>query len=120
AQEVSSLRPDPRSGSARAVVVKDVPLVHTAQILPLDAGGRVASPNDVPGQAQRVVALLKQVLESSGSDLGRLVRLNVYATDRDHFPVVREVLSRPLAGMPTLPAVTWSVTPLPRAGAAVA
>jgi enamine deaminase RidA (YjgF/YER057c/UK114 family) len=120
AQEISSLRPDPRSGSARAVVVKDVPLVHTAQILPLDAGGRVASPNDVAGQAERVVALLRQVLESSGSDLGRLVRVNVYATDRARFAVVREVLSRTLAGIPTLPAATWSVTPLPRAGAAVA
>jgi enamine deaminase RidA (YjgF/YER057c/UK114 family) len=48
------------------------------------------------------------------------VRINVYATHRDHLPVVREVLSRTLAGMPTLPAVTWSVTPLPRTGAALA
>src|SRR5215831_14759806 len=119
-QEITSLRPDPRTGSARAAVVKDVPLVHIAQILPLDADGQVALPNDVAGQAERVIALFKRVLESSGSDLERLVRVNVYATHRDHLPVVREVLSRTLAGMPTLPAMTWSVTPLPRRGAAVA
>jgi enamine deaminase RidA (YjgF/YER057c/UK114 family) len=119
-QEITSLHPDPRTGSARAAVVKDVPLVHTAQILPLDADVRVASPDDVAGQAERVIALFKRVLESSGSHLDRLVRVNVYATHRDHLPVVREILSRTLAGMPTLPAVTWSVTPLPRRGAAVA
>jgi enamine deaminase RidA (YjgF/YER057c/UK114 family) len=119
-QEITSLRPDPRTGSARAVVVKDVPLVHTTQVLPLDADGRVASPNDVAGQAERVIALFKRVLESSGSDLDRLVRINVYATHRDSFPIVRDVLSRTLGGMPTLPAATWMVTPLPRVGAAVA
>jgi enamine deaminase RidA (YjgF/YER057c/UK114 family) len=119
-QEITSLRPDPRTGSARATVVQDVPLVHTAQILPFDADGRVASPNDAAGQAERVIALFKRVLESSGSGLNRLVRVNTYATHRDHLPVVREVLSRILAGMPTLPAVTWSVTPLPRSGALVA
>ena len=120
AQEITSLHPDPRTGSARAVVVKDVPLIHTAQILPLDADGRVAPTDDVAGQAERVVALLKRVLESSGSDMGRLVRVNVYATDRAHFAVIREVLSRNLAGSSSLPAVTWSVTPLPRPGAVVA
>jgi enamine deaminase RidA (YjgF/YER057c/UK114 family) len=120
AQEISSLYLEPRAGSARAVTVKDVPLVHTAQILPLDADGRVASPNDVRRQVDRLFDLLKRVLESSGGDLGRLVRVNVYATDRDHFAVVREVLSRTLAGMRTLPAATWSVTPLPKVGAAIA
>jgi enamine deaminase RidA (YjgF/YER057c/UK114 family) len=120
AQEITSLHPDPQSGSARVVVVKDVPLLHTAQILPLDADGHVASPNDVAGQARRVVALLKRVLESSDSGLDRLVRVNVYATHRDHLTGVREVLSKTLAGSATLPAVTWSVTPLPKSGVAVA
>jgi enamine deaminase RidA (YjgF/YER057c/UK114 family) len=120
AQDISSLHPDHRTGSARAVVVKDIPLVHTAQILPIDADGLVPHPDDVAGQVERVVALLRRVLEASGSDLGRLVRVNVYATDRDHFPVVGRILSRTLAGTPTLPAVTWSVTRLPRVGAAVA
>jgi enamine deaminase RidA (YjgF/YER057c/UK114 family) len=120
AQEITSLRPDPRSGSAGAVVVKDVPLIHTCQILPLDPDGRVAEPGDVAAQAARVITLLKQVLESSDSGLGRLVRVNVYATDRDHFSAIRDVLVKALAGTRTLPAVTWSVTPLPKAGAAVA
>ena len=120
AQEITSLHPDPRTGSARATIVPDVPLVHTAQILPLDAAGRVVSPTDAAAQAERVVALLRQVLESSDSRLDRLVRVNVYATRREHLPVIRDVLSKALAGSPTLPAVTWSVTPLPKGGAAVA
>jgi enamine deaminase RidA (YjgF/YER057c/UK114 family) len=120
AQDIISLNPDLQSGSARAVVVKDVPLVHTAQILPLDADGHVASPHDVAGQTRRVIALFKRVLESSDSGLDRLVRINVYATHRDHLPVVRDVLSKTLAGSPTPPAVTWSVTPLPKSGAVVA
>jgi enamine deaminase RidA (YjgF/YER057c/UK114 family) len=120
AQDITSLRPDPRSGSAGAVVVQDVPLVHTAQLLPLDAGGRVVSPDDATAQARRVVEVLKEVLASSDSSLGRLVRVNVYATRRDHLAVVRDVLARELAGVKNLPSVTWSVTPLPKAGAAVA
>lgn len=120
AQQITSIQPTPRLGLARAVVVEDVPQVHTAQILPLDTGDRVASPGDVAAQSVRVVELLAEVLAGSGSDLGRLVRVNVHATDRDHFPVVQKTLAAKLAGMPTLPAVTWSVTPLPKAGALVA
>jgi enamine deaminase RidA (YjgF/YER057c/UK114 family) len=119
-QEITSIRPDPRSGSAGAVVVRDLPLVHTAQLLPLDAGGEVVSPDDAKAQAERVVGALNRVLESCGSDPGRLVRVNVYATRRDHLPAMRDALAKSLAGRRSLPAVTWSVTPLPRAGASVA
>lgn len=120
AQEITALHPDPTSGSARAVVVGDVPLVHTAQIFPIAAEGRGGATDEARAQATTAVERLAKVLDASGSDLGHLVRLNVFATDREDFSTVRDVLAEKLGRLPTLPAVTWTVTPLAKPGARVA
>src|SRR5688572_7624076 len=73
---------EPRHGLSRAVVVGDVPLLHTAQILPRSSDGNIAT-GDAAAQMQVALEILEALLKQSGSGLDQLVRLNVYAVDMD-------------------------------------
>jgi hypothetical protein len=41
------IEPDGATGSSGAVIVNDVPLAHTTQVLPLDKSGRIAGREDI-------------------------------------------------------------------------
>src|SRR4051794_33707180 len=74
------IAPDERSSTSAAVVVEGTtPLVHTTQVLPLDARGEVVGPGDAETQAGVVLDRLEAGLRDAGSGLGRLVRVHVYA-----------------------------------------
>ena len=110
---------DAPEGMSQAVIVEDVPLVHTRQLLPLDAGGQLVGAGAVDAQIEQVLDNLEAVLEDAGSDLESLVRLNVYALAPPTIDRVRELLSRRLAAS-VRPTITSVLTPLPHRGAAVA
>lgn len=92
-------------------------LVFTAGQVPLDPeSGRIVE-GDVVVQAGRVIKNLSAVLREAGSDLGRVLRLDVYLTDLSGFPAVNEYLSGIFPNEP--PArVTVEVSALPM-GAAI-
>lgn len=58
-----------------AVIVDDVPLVHTAQVF-----GTAANPQDALKSA---LTQLDEVLKAAGSDLSRTAKLNLYAANDD-------------------------------------
>src|SRR5438105_11575417 len=71
--------PDAATGGAVAVVVPpDLPLIHTAQLLPLDAQGRLVGRGGAPEQVEQVLRNLAAALMAAGSSMDRLVKVHVY------------------------------------------
>ena len=87
--------------------------------MPLDREGKLVGKGSVDKQVEQVLNNLDAVLTASGSSLGQLVRLNVYALAPPTVDRVREQLAGRLepAVRPTLTAV---LTPMPRRDALVA
>jgi len=110
---------DAPEGMSQAVIVQGVPLVHTRQLLPLDAAGKLVAEGSDDKQIGQVLTNLEAVLKESGSGLNRLVRLNIYALSPATVTRVRELLSKRL-GPEVRPAITSVLTPLPHRGALVA
>ena len=110
---------DAPAGMSQAVVVEGHPLVHTRQFMPLDRDGKIVGNDSLDEQIAQVLDGLDEVLKSSGSSLGRLVRLNVYAIEPSTVDRVREQLAQRID--PTVrPAITAVLTPMPHRGALVA
>ena len=110
---------DAPAGMSQAVVVQGHPLVHTRQLMPLDAEGKPVGKNAADEQIKQVLDNLEAVLGASGSSLAQLVRLNVYALDPSTVDGVREQLAKRLEPA-VRPAITSVLTPLPHRDALVA
>ena len=61
---VRSIEPDDRTGSSLAVVVDDVALIHTAQVIAAGQGG-------AQKQAEEVLSKLDSVLKAANGSLDR-------------------------------------------------
>jgi enamine deaminase RidA (YjgF/YER057c/UK114 family) len=110
---------DAPAGMSQAVIVQGHPLVHTRQLLPLNREGKLVGEDSVDRQVQQVLDNLDAVLSDSGSTLGQLVRLNVYALAPPTVDRVRNELRRRLP--PAIrPAITAVLTPMPHRDALVA
>lgn len=99
------IEPRPASGDSLAVVVPDLPLVHTAQLLPVDANGRVQHAGDAPAQTRWLLDELAKVLQQAGSSNESLVRLHLCVKDDATAQQVRQELARRFSGT-NKPAVT--------------
>jgi enamine deaminase RidA (YjgF/YER057c/UK114 family) len=110
---------DAPQGMSQAVIVQGLPLVHTRQLLPLDAAGKLVGEGSVDAQIEQVLTNLEAVLKDSGSGLDRLVRVHIYALAPATVTRVRELLSKRLAPA-VRPAISAVQTPLPLRGALVA
>ncbi len=107
------------AGIAQAVIVQGHPLVHTRQLLPFDDAGNIVGADSADIQIEQVLANLQLVLAKSGSDLNKLVRLNVYANAPETADRVRELIRERLDAS-VRPAFTAVQTPLADANALVA
>ena len=105
------IEPDDEKGMSEAVIVEDVPLVHTVQVM--DAKG------DVRTQTDSVLSKLDDILKSAGSSLGEVCKLNVYVAKDEDVPAVQKVLASRF-NAEAKPAVTFVATRLPESGALVA
>jgi enamine deaminase RidA (YjgF/YER057c/UK114 family) len=110
---------DAARGTARAVVVEDGALVHTALLLPEDAEGRLQGEGDSERQATRVLENLQAALVAARTSVDHLVRLHVYLTDASVTPVIERLLAKRFAGAHK-PAVTFVETAPVRKGVLVA
>jgi len=102
-----------------AVVVDKMPLVHTSQLFPLDADGELVGEGLADKQIEQVLANLESVLQDSGSEMAKLVRVNVYASSTSIVKGFHQELSKRL-GPNIRPAITSVLTPLPHRGVMVA
>ncbi|HUT14408.1 MAG TPA: RidA family protein [Thermoguttaceae bacterium] len=110
---------DAPAGMSQAVIVQGHPLVHTRQLLPVDREGKLVGEGSVDKQVEQVLDNLDAVLVASGSSLGQLVRLNVYALAPPTVDRVREQLTGRLESS-VRPAITAVLTPMPHRDALVA
>jgi enamine deaminase RidA (YjgF/YER057c/UK114 family) len=109
---------DAAPGTSLAVIVDDMPLAHTVQMLPLDAAGNLIGEGDPAKQAEQVLANLDQVLRRAQSGLGNAVKLNVYLARDEVLPEVQRALAKSVSG-PVKPAVAFVTGDLPLPGALV-
>ncbi len=102
-----------RSG---AIVVKgSAALVHTAQLLPLDAYGKLGDTNQ---HVEAVFNLLDKVLEAAQASRETVVKLNLYVARDDVTAGVRAEINRRFGQ--NLPAVAFVRGNLPQKGALLA
>jgi enamine deaminase RidA (YjgF/YER057c/UK114 family) len=112
-----SIEPNEKTGSSAAVEVGDVPLVHTAQILPLRDDQ--PPPREPLDQVARVLENIDTVLREFDSGLELSVKLNWYVASADLVPHVHTALASRFRGV-SKPAVSMVVTRLPHPQSLVA
>jgi len=121
AEDLSGIRviqPDARSGSAGAVIVPDLPLAHTTQLLP-EKDGKLVSPRPEQQMDFLLREKLPTVLALAGSEANGVVKLNFYLSTPDVLPVVQRAVARQFSGEHK-PAVSYVTTALPLSEAMVA
>jgi reactive intermediate/imine deaminase len=67
--------------------------VYLSGQIPLDPSTMQLVEGDMRTQIGRVFENLKAVAEAAGGSLQQAVKLNVYLTDLNHFPLVNEVMA---------------------------
>ena len=106
-------------GGAQAVRIEGAALIHTGQSLPTDPAGSVDRTEGAGAQVRRALANLARALESAGSSLEQLVRLNAVTADpRAASALASEIQAR--FRLDSRPAVTLVEGKLPIKGALVA
>lgn len=95
-----------------AVIVDRMPLVHTRQLFPFDADGKLGGKDSPDKQIEQVLDNLEAVLNDAGSSMDRLVRVNVYALSAEVVARLHERLEERLDA-PVRPAITSVLTPMP-------
>jgi len=116
---IQCVEPNPETGMSAAVSVGNLPLAHTAQMLPLDRTGTLVGKGDVAAQTGQVLSNLAAVLTAANSDLAATIKLNVYLAQGEVMPVVQQIIARHFQG-PIKPAASFVVGSLPEPGALVA
>lgn len=117
--KIRVLEAPPEGGAARAVAVDDLPLAHTAQLLPLDPQGKLAGGNDFAAQADQVFKNLAAALGEVGSSFDQIVKLNLYIAKDELAAQTEELVNKRFRGE-VRPAVSLVVTRLPAPGALIA
>jgi enamine deaminase RidA (YjgF/YER057c/UK114 family) len=97
--------------------VADVPLVHTATLLPY-ARGKTAADPDVGRQTDQLLSNIEQALDLGGSSLARIAKLNLSVREPEMVAPVEAALARRFSGKP-MPAVTLVVGLQPGSGVLV-
>jgi enamine deaminase RidA (YjgF/YER057c/UK114 family) len=115
-----SIAGNPSSGVARAVIVEEGALVHTALMYPDNASGDLEGAGDASVQAARVLSNIDLALKEARTTLNHLVRLHVYVADQSVTSQIDKFLAERFGARETKPAVTFVETAMPRAGILVA
>jgi enamine deaminase RidA (YjgF/YER057c/UK114 family) len=108
----------PLPGSAKAAVVKAVPLAHTGQILPLDRDGSI--PENPQAQIDQVFANIERALQQAGTSLTKAVKVNFYVATAEVTPLLSRAFEKRVAGFDTPPAVSLVAGRLPHPNAVIA
>jgi enamine deaminase RidA (YjgF/YER057c/UK114 family) len=117
---VRYIEPSELDGSSAAVVVPDVPLWHTVQILPLDQVGKPVGEGLPAVQAADVFDKLGRMLRLDHNQQPQIVKLNVVAASDDVANMVKTLLHVSFDGKTSMPAVTYVVGKLRHPQALVA
>jgi enamine deaminase RidA (YjgF/YER057c/UK114 family) len=81
-------------GASDAVIVDDIPLVHTTQFLPLDKSGNIVGAADINAQINQVFLNISSSLKQAGSRTDQIVKLNIYIRNSSLIPAVTEQINK--------------------------
>lgn len=65
-------------------------VVYVSGQASIDADGAIVGENDFEAQAHQVFANLQRVLGAAGTDLSKVIKVNIYMTDMTKFPTIIE------------------------------
>ena len=68
--------------------------VYLSGQIPLDPKTMQMCSDDIRAQIEQVMVNLEAVCTAAGGGLSHIVKLNVYLTDLNHFPLINEAMSR--------------------------
>lgn len=68
--------------------------VYLSGQIPLDPETMKICSDDIKLQITQVLENLSAVCEAAGGSLGHIVKLSVFLTDLNHFPLINEAMSR--------------------------
>ena len=107
---VRSVDPREAEGTSAAVVVADVPLLQTTQLLPLDDRGRLLAKGVARDQVEVVLDRVQTAVRPLSTDPAPvIVKLNVVAASDEVVGEVRQALAQKFRGARVKPAVTFVV-----------
>jgi len=81
-------------GATDAVIVDDIPLVHTTQFLPFDKSGNIVGTGDINTQINQVFFNISSSLKQAGSKIDQIVKLNIYIRNSSLIPAVQEQINK--------------------------
>jgi reactive intermediate/imine deaminase len=68
--------------------------VYLSGQIPLDPATMQLCSNEINAQITQVLENLKSVCTAAGGSLANIVKLSVYLTDLNHFPLINEAMSK--------------------------
>ncbi|MDB6125679.1 MAG: Endoribonuclease [Pedosphaera sp.] len=114
---IQCLESDKTTGSSKAVIVDDVPLAHTAQILPVNKKGEISG--NAEAQIKQVMANVGEALKVADSTWEQVVKINVYVSRVEMVTKVEEACAQKFKGS-RKPAVSFVMGNLTHTDALVA
>ena len=93
-------------GSSDAVIVKNVPLVHTSQIFSLDKRGKFVFKDELQKQIGQIFCNLSKALKIADSGIDQVVKLNIYLKNSTLISKVQTEIGRRFKSG-KLPAVSY-------------
>ncbi len=110
---VRSIDPREGEGISAAVVVPDVPLLQTTQLLPINDRGRLLGKGVARDQIEVVLDRVKTAVRPLSTDPApAIVKLNVVAANDEVVGEVRQALARKFRGATAKPAVSFVISRL--------
>ena len=67
--------------------------VYISGQIPLDPASMELVEGDMDAKIHRVFESLKAIAEAAGGNLDQVVRLTIYLTDLNHFPLVNQIMA---------------------------
>ncbi len=92
-REIISTNLAPQAIGTYSQAVKSGNRVYMSGQIPLVPETMEMVEGDVEAQSRRVFDNLQAVARAAGGDLEDVIKLNVYLTDLDHFPLVNQVMA---------------------------
>ena len=86
-------------------------LVYTSGQIPVNPVSGNIDSQDIEGQARQAIVNLKNVIEASGSDLGRVIKTTCLLSDISYFTVFNKIYSEYFTGNPARSCVGVSALP---------
>ena len=93
AREIIKTDNAPQAIGTYSQAVKVNNTVYLSGQIPLDPETMVLIDSDINAQICRVFDNLKAVAEAAGGSLADVVKLNIFLTDMNNFPVINEVMA---------------------------